>query len=112
MQKYYIGWALACQSPNFDPQISQKYHNSVKNGPEIGLNYTNIYSFAYGLKIYFRPHIIFPHILFSSPLLEVVHARSHHQIFIIQISLKNIVKYSHFLRNRKNYLQENLNLRK
>ena len=29
--KYNNGWALGCQPPNFDPQISPKWHNSVKN---------------------------------------------------------------------------------
>ena len=38
IQKYYNGSrALGCQPPNFDPQISPKWHNSVKNGPEIRL---------------------------------------------------------------------------
>ena len=31
IRKYYNGWALGCQPPNFDPQINTKWHNSVKN---------------------------------------------------------------------------------
>ena len=31
IREYYNGWALGCQPPNFDPKISPKWHNSVKN---------------------------------------------------------------------------------
>ena len=30
IREYYNGWALGCQPPNFDPEISPKWHNSVK----------------------------------------------------------------------------------